>query len=172
MENEDYLLTKLGEQHLSGTKYLSEFTLVFDMAKELSMVEKNTQGKAVRKYFIECERKLHETHQSSIDPVREQPLQLVSEFRTEEESNYLIKRAMIERVLYLTIQKRDAIKSTAQEIDQELLWGITLDTHRVMTLSLIKTLTFKYVNYTDDEVVIDFVNKWKPNEAKMIEIDL
>jgi phage anti-repressor protein len=40
MENEDYLLTKLGEQHLSGTKYLSEFTLVFDMAKELSMVEK------------------------------------------------------------------------------------------------------------------------------------
>jgi hypothetical protein len=79
---------------------------------------------------------------------------------------------MIERVLYLTIQKRDAIKSTAQEIDQELLWGITLDTHRVMTLSLIKTLTFKYVNYTDDEVVIDFVNKWKPNEAKMIEIDL
>jgi hypothetical protein len=79
---------------------------------------------------------------------------------------------MIERVLYLTIQKRDAIKSTAQEIDQELLWGITLDTHRVMTLSLIKTLTFKYFNYTDDEVVIDFVNKWKPNEAKMIEIDL
>jgi phage anti-repressor protein len=92
MENEDYLLTKMGEQHLGGTKYLSEFTLVFDMAKELSMVEKNTQGKAVRKYFIECERKLHDTHQSPIDPVRKQPIHRSYADRRRARSTWISRR--------------------------------------------------------------------------------
>ena len=35
-----------------------EYTLTLDMAKELAMVEKNAQGRAVRRYFIDCERNL------------------------------------------------------------------------------------------------------------------
>lgn len=55
--NEDYLLTKSGEQLPSGTKYVHDYHLTLDMAKELSMVENNDQGRAARRYFIACERK-------------------------------------------------------------------------------------------------------------------
>lgn len=54
--NEDYLLTKSGEQLPSGTKYVHDYHLTLDMAKELAMVENNEQGRAARRYFIECER--------------------------------------------------------------------------------------------------------------------
>lgn len=35
-----------------------EYHIILDMAKELSMVERNAQGKAARRYFIECEKRL------------------------------------------------------------------------------------------------------------------
>ncbi|CAI2936065.1 phage antirepressor KilAC domain-containing protein [Aminobacter niigataensis] len=34
-----------------------EYAITIDMAKELSMVERNEQGKRARQYFIECERR-------------------------------------------------------------------------------------------------------------------
>lgn len=36
----------------------TEYALTMNMAKELSMVERNARGKQARKYFIECEEKL------------------------------------------------------------------------------------------------------------------
>ena len=35
-----------------------DFVLKIDCAKELSMVENNEKGKQIRRYFIECEKKL------------------------------------------------------------------------------------------------------------------
>lgn len=55
-EGADYLLTKTGEQMPSGTKYKIDYHISIDMAKELSMVERNAKGKQARQYFIECER--------------------------------------------------------------------------------------------------------------------
>lgn len=56
-EGADYLLTKIGEQLPSGTKYRIDYHLSLDMAKELAMVERTDKGREVRRYFIECERR-------------------------------------------------------------------------------------------------------------------
>jgi len=44
-----------------------EYDLTLDMAKELSMVERNEKGKQARQYFIECERL---AKQAAIDPMQ------------------------------------------------------------------------------------------------------
>ncbi|AWY01572.1 hypothetical protein A8139_17585 [Marinomonas primoryensis] len=36
------------------------YFITLDMAKELAMVERNEKGKQARRYFIDCEKQLHE----------------------------------------------------------------------------------------------------------------
>ncbi|WP_110685074.1 antA/AntB antirepressor family protein [Salinicola aestuarinus] len=47
-----------GKKPLGG-RPRTEYHLTLDMAKELSMVERNEKGKQARRYFIECEKQLH-----------------------------------------------------------------------------------------------------------------
>lgn len=79
--NEDYLLTKSGEQvpHQGGTRTVEriDYHLTLDMAKELSMVENNEQGRAARKYFIACERQA--LAQTARVPYTVQPSDTLSE---------------------------------------------------------------------------------------------
>ena len=63
MQDQDFVLTltKTGErQNVVQTDYF----LAIDMAKELSMVENNEQGKQARRYFIRCERLILQANQS------------------------------------------------------------------------------------------------------------
>lgn len=59
-EGQDYLLNKVIIQLPSGAKYQNDYHLTLDMAKELSMVERNSKGKQARRYFIACEKALHQ----------------------------------------------------------------------------------------------------------------
>ncbi|WP_063657405.1 phage antirepressor KilAC domain-containing protein [Candidatus Arsenophonus triatominarum] len=61
-ENIDYIIVEnLSYSNLSSAKSrqrpMKDYCISIDMAKELSMVERNEKGKQARQYFIECERK-------------------------------------------------------------------------------------------------------------------
>lgn len=57
-ENQDFITYA---QKGGGGKFAAiEYHLTLDMAKELSMVERNEKGKQARQYFIECEKRVKE----------------------------------------------------------------------------------------------------------------
>uniref|UniRef100_A0A3B0MKV8 AntA/AntB antirepressor domain-containing protein n=1 Tax=Arsenophonus endosymbiont of Trialeurodes vaporariorum TaxID=235567 RepID=A0A3B0MKV8_9GAMM len=57
-ENIDFIVfTNSGENPFGG-RPTKEYHISLDMAKELSMVERNEKGKQARQYFIECERRI------------------------------------------------------------------------------------------------------------------
>jgi phage anti-repressor protein len=58
MANEDYSIT-LSNRAGDGTgKPKTDYLLFLSTAKEIAMLESNDKGKMIRKYFIECERRL------------------------------------------------------------------------------------------------------------------
>ena len=66
IENEDFVcLSVISEtQRANGQKgkaKQTDYLLTLDVAKELSMVENNEQGRAARRYFINCEKALRKT---------------------------------------------------------------------------------------------------------------
>ncbi|MFN6755978.1 antA/AntB antirepressor family protein [Proteus mirabilis] len=63
VENIDYIVVEnLSSPKRGGTKFRRQFEhdyiVSLNMGKELSMVERNDQGKLARQYFIECEERL------------------------------------------------------------------------------------------------------------------
>ena len=60
VENQDFVLFDKIIKREIGASVRKEYALSIDMAKELAMVENNEPGRAVRRYFIECEKKLKE----------------------------------------------------------------------------------------------------------------
>lgn len=64
IEGEDYEKSSMipsSPNRGNGLKVAIEYRLSVDMGKELAMVENNERGRMVRRYFIECERRLLET---------------------------------------------------------------------------------------------------------------
>jgi len=66
----DYIIVEILSSPVSGSakarpQLLKDYHLSLDMAKELSMVERNAKGKQARQYFIECERRAKLAAQAS-----------------------------------------------------------------------------------------------------------
>ncbi|HDU8425264.1 TPA: antA/AntB antirepressor family protein [Acinetobacter baumannii] len=64
IENEDYALVSVNteiKKGRGGNRRGVDYILTLDVAKELSMVENNEQGRMARRYFINCEKALRQT---------------------------------------------------------------------------------------------------------------
>lgn len=61
IENEDYVCFSVKAEKPYGGRTSREYHLTLDVAKELSMVENNLQGRMARRYFINCEKVLRKT---------------------------------------------------------------------------------------------------------------
>ena len=69
VENQDYVRFTENSVKPQGGRPSIGYFISLDMAKELSMVERNEQGKEARRYFIECEKKLNSTTTTQVQVV-------------------------------------------------------------------------------------------------------
>ena len=58
IEGQDYILISENSETRTGGTVTHKYVISLDMAKELSMVERNAKGKEARQYFIACEKAL------------------------------------------------------------------------------------------------------------------
>jgi len=86
-ENQDYVCSPvLGSEGRGGQNRI-DYHLTLDMAKELSMVERNEKGKEARLYFLECERVANQPQPAYTLPTnfKEALLQLVEQVEINEQ---------------------------------------------------------------------------------------
>lgn len=80
VENVDFL-AKFGEQdekkHGGGNRI--DYTLSMDMAKELSMLQRNEKGKQARQYFIAAEKKLRQVETGMLTGI-ENPFNVIQQY--------------------------------------------------------------------------------------------
>lgn len=70
VENQDYVIaSQIREAKGRGGHNRKDYHLTLDTAKELAMVERNEKGRQIRRYFIECEKKLREDSTKTHNPL-------------------------------------------------------------------------------------------------------
>ena len=116
VEGVDFVKTQdLSSPNLANAKSRAqvriEYILTLNMAKELSMVERNEKGKQVRQYFIQCEKQLKVAQQQfAIPQTYAEALRLAAD---KEEENQRLKVKIEEDAP--KVEFTDAVISTGEE---------------------------------------------------------
>ena len=84
-ENQDFMIFTENVVKIGRGRPSTEYHLTLDMAKELAMVERNEQGRAARRYFIECEKKLNEQTKT---PTKKLPSKINRRIRSREDLSF------------------------------------------------------------------------------------
>lgn len=109
VENQDLVRYLENSKKPLGGRPSMEYALSLDMAKELSMVERNEKGKRARQYFIDCEKRLS----GSLKIDFNDPLQAAKGSQCLRESAKLLKWQQTPFIDWLLVKKmlfRDAGK--------------------------------------------------------------
>lgn len=121
IENEDYYLTltKIGERS-NVTRH--DYWLTLDCAKEIAMVQNNEMGRAIRKYFIEVEKRYRQQQPKSIEDLIIMQAQSVKEIRERLERTESQNKLLIEQQATLThrldnIDKIDTVGDLQQRLN-------------------------------------------------------
>lgn len=171
-EDVDYvLISQNGEIKTGrgGNRRSIDYHLSLGTAKELGMVEKNEQGRLIRRYFIECERA---ALQASSAPARIENIEdlnaiLPPHFHLKNKSEFAIQATS--RLLFWTLEKRD--KLLHPSIDRDLLFLVTLDIHRSVKAELIQDALSQFPGSCpmSDEDLLAFIKNWRPSFAAEVD---
>ncbi|HGJ5879509.1 MAG TPA: antA/AntB antirepressor family protein, partial [Arsenophonus nasoniae] len=86
VENKDFI--RFHKKMEANNATIIDYYISLDMAKELSMVERNEKGKQARQYFIECERRILQPQLQTLLPTKKELALMV--IRAEEEKEQLL----------------------------------------------------------------------------------
>lgn len=121
VENEDFTLD-IFVHPLNGQK-TSDYIMTLDMAKEISMIQRNELGKQFRQYFIECEKQLQEVKPQIKLPTtyKEALIELVATIEEKEKIEAEKNKLIHDKKVYTAseIAKELGFKS-AQELNKDL----------------------------------------------------
>lgn len=158
------LFAKSGENSQYGRPSI-EYVITLDMAKELGMLEKNEQGRLIRRYFIDCERAALQaaTAPSRIENIQDLNAILPPHFQLKNNSEFEIQASS--RMLFWALEKRDRLLHPS--IDRELLFQVTLDIHRSVKAELIQDALSRFPGDcpVSDPDLLEFIKNWRPSFA-------
>lgn len=113
IENEDY--TPYLEVHPQNNQEVQDYLLTLDMAKELCMLSKSEKGIAIRKYFIDCEKRYIENLKIQIDKKSPSILEGFKELSYED--HMILLESILHNLKVKLVREKYIIEEKIKKID-------------------------------------------------------